>query len=112
LTTVARRYGRRDLLASILDPSAVIAPPYRNVVVTTHDGRTVMGRVLQNDFRNSTLQIAADPFDLSKRIEISKADIQSNAVSPLSSMPQGLLNALTIAEIRDLLAYLESGGGG
>ena len=109
LTTIARRFDRRDLLTSILDPSAVIPPQYRNVTVTTDDGRSIVGRVLRNDFRNSTLEIATDPFDLRQRAKILKADIQSHAESPLSPMPNGLLNTFSIDEIRDLLAYLESG---
>ena len=39
-----------------------------------------------------------------------KKDIQSRAVSKLSQMPEGLLNALTREEILDLLAYLETDG--
>ena len=42
--------------------------------------------------------------------EISKGDITAHHVSPVSSMPVGLLDTLTRDEILDLVAYLESGG--
>ena len=43
---------------------------------------------------------------LDKVTKISKRDIISHEESPVSPMPQGLLNTLTRHEILDLLAYL------
>ena len=43
-------------------------------------------------------------------MEIPVADVESRRVSKISPMPEGLANSLTLAEILDLIAYLQSGG--
>lgn len=35
-----------------------------------------------------------------------KSEIQSTSLSPVSFMPEGLLNTLTVEDVFDLLAYL------
>lgn len=110
LTMVANRFSRRDLLESILDPSAVVAEVHRNVVVSKKDGTTVMGRIVQNDFRESKLILATNPFVPAELITIAKAEIDTWEESPVSPMPPALLDTLTREEIEDLLAFLLAGG--
>ena len=111
LTSVAGRFSSRDLLASILTPSKVVAQQYRNVQIVTTGGKVLVGRVVpSNDYRSEMLRIATDPRDAGQITEIAKRDIESSQTSPVSPMPEGLLNTLTKAEILDLLAYLESAG--
>jgi len=43
LTGVGRRFAGRDLLASILDPSAVVAEKYSNTLFELSDGRVLSG---------------------------------------------------------------------
>ena len=112
LTMAASRFSRKDLLKSILQPSDSIAGQYHNVIISTTDGLTLVGRVMQNEFRNSILQMATNPFDLDKIVKVAKQDIESYEVSPISPMPKGLLNTLSAQEIRDLTKYIESGGRG
>jgi putative heme-binding domain-containing protein len=111
LTAVSSRFGRRDLLESIVEPSRVIAENYRSLMIVTKDGRTYVGRpVLGGDFRSQTLRLAVDPqrpFDIT---EIDKRAIESEEVSPVSWMPEGLIDTLSAEEVRDLLAILEGGG--
>jgi putative heme-binding domain-containing protein len=110
LTYVAGRFSRRDLLASMLTPSQVVAENYRNVQVTTTDGRVLLGRVVVGgDYRSETLRIATDPLKPTAVIELSKRDIESTRESPISPMPEGLLNTLKLEEILDLLTFLEQG---
>lgn len=110
LTYVAGRFSRRDLLASMLTPSQVVAENYRNVQVTTTDGRVLLGRVVVGgDYRSETLRIATDPLKPTAVIELSKRDIESTRESPTSPMPEGLLNTLKLEEILDLLTFLEQG---
>ena len=107
LTSVARRFNRRDLLTSILAPSKVVAENYRNVQVVTKDGNNLIGRVVTGgDYRSSILKLATDPLRLSKITEIHKKDIERSRTLPSSPMPKGLLNTLTHEEIDDLLAFL------
>lgn len=110
LTMVANRFSRRDLLESILDPSAVVAEVHRNVVVTKTDGSTVMGRIVQNDFRESKLTLTTNPFVPSELVTLPKGEIRSWEESPVSPMPPALLDTLSQDEIEDLLAFLLAGG--
>jgi putative heme-binding domain-containing protein len=108
LTSIASRFSRRDMLLSVLEPSRVVDDAYRRVQVETTDGRIVAGQVIPSqDYRSATLTIATEDY---QRIEIPKSDVESYTVSPLSVMPEKLLDTLSKEEILDLLAYLEAGG--
>ncbi len=106
LTAVSARFGREDLLAAILTPSATIATNHRSHLITLRDGKTVTGKVVWNGFRNSTLHLAPNPMQLDEVVKIAKREIVSHQESPVSPMPPGLLNTLTRHEILDLLAFL------
>jgi putative heme-binding domain-containing protein len=111
LTGVARRFSRRDMLLSILDPSAIVAEQYRRAEITTTDGRVLIGQIVPTvDFRSPVLRISADPLRPEQITEIAKGDIESHSTSTTSTMPVGLLNAFSKEEILDLLAWLSSGG--
>jgi putative heme-binding domain-containing protein len=110
LTMVASRFGRRDLIESILEPSKVVAEVHRNVIVTKNDGSVVQGRIVQNDFRASTLTLSTNPFAPSDLMTIPKAEIKTWEESPVSPMPPALLDSLTKEEINDLIGFLMSGG--
>jgi putative heme-binding domain-containing protein len=107
LTAVSSRFNRRDLLASILHPSAVIDDKFRHTVFALKNGSSVIGAVERED--GKTVTIRASPL-LEQTTLLQVADIASREVSPISSMPPGLINVLTQNQILDLLAYLESGG--
>jgi hypothetical protein len=49
-----------------------------------------------------TLQTATD------RVVVATQDIEDRQQQPVSMMPEGLLNRLTIDEVRDLVKYLSS----
>ncbi|MFT5467397.1 MAG: putative heme-binding domain-containing protein [Verrucomicrobiales bacterium] len=108
LTTVASRFNRQDLLRSIVTPSEVIAEPYRTYLITKKDGTTVLGRLIREDFRTSTLFISPDIFAPNELVEVSKHDIESYSETSISPMPPSLLDTLTREEILDLLAFLKS----
>jgi putative heme-binding domain-containing protein len=109
LTSVGRRFSRRDLLKSILNPSLVVSEKYRNVQIVTTDGRTIIGRpVSGGDYRSPVIRVATDPLNPTQIVEISKSDVELHRDSTLSPMPTGLLNTLTRSEILDLLAFLET----
>jgi putative heme-binding domain-containing protein len=111
LTAASSRFGRRDLLESIVEPSKVIAENYRSLEVVTADGKSYVGRVAPGgDFRSQKLRLAIDaqrPFEF---IEIDKRTIEQEQVSAVSWMPEGLLDTLSADEIRDLVAFIEAGG--
>src|SRR5204862_1516606 len=49
LTIVSGRFGARDLLESIIEPSKVISDQYAAVVITTTKGKQIMGRIVNLD---------------------------------------------------------------
>ena len=111
LTSVSSRFSRRDLLESIIEPSKVIAENYRSLVIVTEDGKTYVGRpVLGGDFRSQTLRLAVDPQRPFEFTELDKRAIENEEVSPVSWMPEGLLDTFSAKEIRDLLTFIEAGG--
>ncbi len=110
LTAVSSRFGQRDLLESIIEPSKVIAENYRSLQVLTTDGKTHVGRpALGGDYRSQVLRLNTDPLQPFAVTEIDKREIEAEQTSPVSFMPVGLLDTLSAEEIRDLLTFLESG---
>src|SRR5258708_35630476 len=55
LTSVGRRFGVKDILRSIIEPSAVIDEKYRVTVITTRDGHIVEGTILDENDKSLTL---------------------------------------------------------
>jgi putative heme-binding domain-containing protein len=100
--TGANRSSLDYLLDNILDPSGVIQDDYRMVMITTRDGRTFAGNVVSEDERQLKLRIVGQD------IALVKSEIQSREVSPVSMMPEGILNTLKDAEVVDLFAYLQA----
>jgi putative heme-binding domain-containing protein len=108
LTGVAGRFSPRDLLESIVLPSKVISDQYAAVNVETADGRVVTGRVV--NLHGDTMSINTNMLDPDAIANIDRRRIERMEPSPVSMMPQGLLNTLKQDEVLDLLAYLLSGG--
>ncbi len=97
--------NRPDLdyvLQNAIDPNAVIPNDYRTWNVETKDDRSITGIVTKQDDNAVTVVTA------NETIVLARGDVKSMAQSELSMMPDGLLQALTEDEVRDLLAYLKS----
>jgi putative heme-binding domain-containing protein len=107
LTGVAARFGRRELLEQILEPSKVVDPQYRPLVVTLTDATTYVGTPQREDDKVLTLNIG---LGVDETIDIDRSQIAERKFSEQSPMPAGLLNILNAQQILDLLAYLESSG--
>ena len=107
ITAAAGRFNRRDLLEAIVLPSKVISDQYNNTIYQRSNGDVVVGRLLKEE--NGKLFIRTNQLD-DTLTEIAKSDIQASKPSPVSPMPEKLVNVLTKAEILDLIAYIESGG--
>ena len=105
LTNVAKRFSRKDVLRSILEPSAVIDDKYRWTVAVTDSGRTVTGIALEEN--DQTLVLAIDPLG-TKTETLEKSRIAERTLSPVSPMPAGLANTLSREDILDLLGWLEA----
>jgi putative heme-binding domain-containing protein len=105
LVGVGTRYSAADLVKSLTEPSAVISEQYQAVQLRTKDGREIFGRFLDDAGRGVTTH--ADPL-AQKTVEVPLSAIESRKASPISPMPEGLLNTFEADEILDLLSYLQS----
>ncbi|MCU0704265.1 MAG: c-type cytochrome [Fimbriiglobus sp.] len=101
LVGVTRRFGRDDLLTALLDPNRDVADRYRTVRFTTAD-QVYEGVVIYQAADGVLLQTSADT-----TIRLPGQAIESRKPGANSLMPAGLLDALSDAEVADLLAYLK-----
>ena len=88
------------LLENILDPSGVVAPEYRMVVLTLKDGRVLTGMVSAQNAATLTLR------GLNDAQVVERSAVAKQEVLPVSMMPEGLLQAMDEEQVRDLMGYL------
>ncbi len=100
--TGAQRTDLDYVLINVMDPSALVGHAYRVTVIELKDGRVINGIVKAEDASTMTLQTATD------RVVVAIQDIEDRQQQPVSMMPEGLLNRLTIQDVRDLVKYLGS----
>ena len=84
-----------------------MAEIFRPIIITKNDGTIVAGRVVRDDFRESTISISANPFAPAELTLVPKGDIASSEPSPVSPMPPGLLDGFSKDEIFQLLDFLD-----
>jgi putative heme-binding domain-containing protein len=101
--TGSNRSNLEYLLSNILTPGADVPDNYKLVVVTTRDGRTYSGNIINENQRQITMRIVGQD-----AVVINKSSIQSREVTPDSMMPQGLISQLSEAEVNDLVGYLRT----
>ena len=108
LTSVASRFGTRDLLDSIINPNKVVSDQYESSLVSMSNGDVVNGRVLFEE--NGELHISVNPLDPDQVTIVKHSNVKSLVPSLISPMPPALINILNKDELLDLFAYIKSGG--
>jgi len=103
LSRVGQVRADRDLLESIVYPSASFVRSYEPMVVATRDGRTISGLVRKDSADEVVLATAAD-----REERIPREEIDEIRPGTVSVMPAGLDAQLTPQELADLLAFLKS----
>jgi putative membrane-bound dehydrogenase-like protein len=106
LTGVGSRFSRIYLIESILEPSRTIAPSYGSLVVSLTNGKVLTGVKVAED--NGTLTLADNQ---GQKHVLTKAEIDTQQPSAVSTMPEGLEKRFTEAEFVDLIAFLTSQKG-
>ncbi len=101
LMAVGDKFPRRDLIQSILEPSATIAVGYGTTIVETKSGEQFQGIIKSSPDGGLDL-MGAD----GKHILIAKADIQEQRGTAVSLMPEGLHTGMSQQEFTDLVEYL------
>ena len=101
LSGVATRLTREQILESLLEPSARIAPGYGTVGITIKNGTRVDGTLRDETDTHVVLMTGTPPEQ-----RIAKTDI-AERTNPVSAMPPvGLI--VKPREVRDLVAYLST----
>ncbi|MEQ1860114.1 MAG: HEAT repeat domain-containing protein [Chthoniobacteraceae bacterium] len=96
------KHDREYILRAIIDPSAVIAPGYENVMFTLTDEKTIVAGLLSaEDATSVTIKSLTD--SSTQRVE--KTKIKERITVP-SAMPPGLGEVLGKRALRDVVEYL------
>jgi putative heme-binding domain-containing protein len=108
LTQLGTRFSTKDILEAIITPNAAISDQYAATVFVLKDGQSVVGRLANEDA--TTYHVSQNPFDTKTIIKVPKKNVVSKKYSTVSVMLPGLINGLNPEELKDLMAYLVSGG--
>lgn len=92
------------ILPAIVDPSLAIREEYIAFNIETHDGQALTGLITEiNGQHVVVLDIAGNKHSLAR------TDVKTMQASHISLMPEGLLDAMTEQQVKDLFAYFMSG---
>jgi putative heme-binding domain-containing protein len=108
LTQLGNRFSNKDMLEAIISPSKTISDQYGSTVFYLKTGGSLMGRLIRQD--NDKYYISQNPFDTQTIKEVLKKNVARTRVSEVSPMLPGMINGLNPEELKDLMAYLKSGG--
>jgi putative heme-binding domain-containing protein len=100
--TATARGDTAALLASLVDPGAIVRTPYLSHAAATTDGRVVTGIIAAQDGAGVTLVDARN-----RRTTLARDAIEELRPLPGSIMPDNLLGPLSPQDVRDLFAYLQ-----
>ncbi len=100
--TGSQRANLDYLLENIVDPNAIVAKDYQMTIVDTHDDRTLTGIIAADSPSGLTLRTPTGD------VTIPVNEIARRKTSPLSLMPEGLLDGLKPDDRLNLISYLMS----
>jgi len=103
LTHIGKIRSERDLLESIVFPSASFVRSYEPVVVTTKEGKAHNGLIRKDTVDEITLATG-----INQEVRIARKDIEDIQPSRVSIMPAGLDQQLSPQELADLVAFLKA----
>lgn len=103
LSQIGRKYERRALLETIMNPSAGIAPEYVPYVVETESGKVYAGFLQDQNAERIVLKSIEGV-----SLQILRKDVVELAKQEKSLMPELVLKSVTAQDAADLLAYLVS----
>lgn len=103
LLAVGDKFGRRDLIDAVLNPSATIAVGYSATTVVTKSGDEYTG-VLKQATPSELGLMGGD----GKLVRVALSDIVERQTSEVSLMPEGFEKGLSPQDFNDLIEYLVS----
>lgn len=103
LFAVGDKFGRREIIEAVLNPSSSIAVGYSTTSIETKSGDDYSG-ILKQATASTISLMGAD----AKLVTVPLDEIVSRRTSEVSLMPEGLQTGLTVQEFTDLIEYLVS----
>ncbi len=100
--TGSNRADQDYILLNIIDPSFDMPQAYRMVTIHKKDGQMLTGNIIDENQQKLTMNMVGT------KITMMKSDIKSRFTSPVSMMPEGLLDTLSDKEFLNLIKYLQS----
>jgi putative heme-binding domain-containing protein len=108
LSQLGTRFSAKDILVATIDPNATISDQYQSTVLELKAGGSIVGRITNEDAKN--YYISQNPFAPNDIKTVSKSTVALKKNGDVSIMMPGLINRLNEEELKDLMAYLISGG--
>jgi putative heme-binding domain-containing protein len=108
LGSVGNRFAIRDILVAIIEPSVSISEQYLASSITLKDGGSLYGRLLYHN--DEEIAVAPNPFNYAELSKAPADQVEKIEASQTSMMPPGMIAAMNAEEVKDLIAYLVSGG--
>ncbi|MGC6467474.1 MAG: c-type cytochrome, partial [Akkermansiaceae bacterium] len=108
LGSVGQRFSIRDILVSICEPSDSVSEQYYASEVHLKEGGSLYGRVIYKN--DKEIVVAPNPYNLGELVKKPAGSVKSIEPSQTSMMPMGTIFSMNENELKDLMAYLVSGG--
>ncbi len=102
--TGAQRTNLDYLLENLIDPSAAVSRDFQMQIIQTSSGRVITGLAIAENENAVTIQT------LNEKVVVPRGEIEERATSPVSMMPDQMLDKLSFEQVRDLISYLSSPG--
>lgn len=103
LFAIGDKFGRREIIDSVLSPSATIAVGYSATTLETKSGEEFSGVIKQ--VTDSWIELIGPDAKIKR---VATSNIAAQRTSEISLMPEGLQAALTAEEFNDLIEFLVS----
>jgi putative heme-binding domain-containing protein len=103
LSTIGNKLGREQLFESILTPSAAILMSYENWIVRTKGGDVKQGIKVEDTDDHVTLKDNQGEY-----VDIPLDKIADKKQLTLSMMPENITESMSVQELVDLVAYLQT----
>jgi putative membrane-bound dehydrogenase-like protein len=101
LVTVKTK-GREALLTAILEPHKEVASQFIAYTVLTKDGQTLAGIITNDNASSMTLKMMGG---VEKTLQ--RSEIKGSSSTGQSLMPEGLETGMSVADMADLLSFIE-----
>ena len=108
LTHIGTRFSQKDILVHTLNPNKEISDQYAATILVMNDGSSIVGRLVNEE--NGKYFVSQNPFMPQSLREVPVSEVKSKSVSGVSIMLPWLTDRLNADELKDLVAYMVSGG--